>query len=86
MIKKKIGTILMFIGLLLGMAFFPYIPMGLFNIPYETFNTTMRAVYMTICDIGYMSILFLIYKDKIINDFKKYIKKFGVNFEQSFKY
>lgn len=86
MIKKKFGTILMFISLLLGMVFFPYIPMNLFNIPYESFDTTMRAIYMTICDIGYMSILFLIYKDKIIYDFKKYFKKFMSNFEESFKY
>ena len=41
---------------------------------------------MFLCDLGYIGVLFLIYKDKIINDFKKYFKKFGENFELSFKY
>lgn len=86
MFKKKIAPILVFIGLLLGMAYFPYIPMKLFNIQYDNFNMTMKMLYMIFCDIGYMLILFILYKDKIIKDFKKYFKKFGENFELSFKY
>lgn len=86
MFKKKILPIIIFIILLLGMAIFPYIPMELFNIDYNSFNTTMKAIYMMFCDIGFMVILFLLYKDKITNDFKKYFKKFGSNFELSFKY
>lgn len=86
MFKKKIVPVIVFLLLLFGMAYFPYIPMELFNIDYKHFSMTMQVIYMLLCDIGYMGILFLIYKDKIINDFKKYIKKFGVNFEQSFKY
>ena len=84
--KQRILYVITFILLLLGMMFFSYIPIELFNINYEAFSTTMKLVYMFICDIGYMLILFLIYKDKIINDFKDYFKNFGSNFELSFKY
>ena len=86
MFMKKILPTFMFIILLLGMAIFPYIPMELFNIDYNNFNVTMKVIYMLFCDIGFMVILFLLYKNKIINDFKKYFKKFGDNFELSFKY
>jgi len=86
MFKKKILPIITFVLLLFGMATFPYIPMKLFNIQYDKFNMTMKAIYMFLCDLGYMGVLFLIYKDKIIKDFKEYFKKFGSNFELSFKY
>lgn len=86
MFKKRIWPIIMFFLLLGGMAYFPYIPMKLFNIPYDSFNQTMKVLYMFFCDLGYMAILFLIYKDKIVKDFKDYFKKFMINFEESFKY
>ena len=86
MFKKKILPIIMFISLLFGMAIFPYIPMTLFKIPYENFNITMKILYMFFCDLGFMIVMFLIYKDKIIKDFKKYVKNFSTNFELSFKY
>lgn len=85
-IRDKILPIIIFILLLSGMAFFPYIPMLLFNIQINEFNATMRVLYMFFCDVGYMLILFVLYKNKIIKDFKEYIKKFGENFELSFKY
>ena len=86
MFKKKILPSIMFFILLFGMSYFPYIPMELFNIDYDSFNMTMKIIYMLFCDIGFMLILFFLYKDKIIKDFKSYFKKFGKNFEQSFKY
>ena len=86
MFKKKIIPIITFILLLAGMALFPYIPMELFRIPYESFSMTMKAIYLFLCDVGYMLVLFLLYKDKLIKDFKKYFKKFMPNFEESFKY
>ena len=86
MFKKKILPIIMFMVLLIGMAIFPYIPMELFNIDYNSFNMTMKAIYTVLCDIGFMLILFLLYKERIINDFKEYFKKFSSNFELSFKY
>lgn len=86
MFKKKILPIIIFILLLCGMAYFPYLPIELFNIPYDNFNITMKALYMTFCDIGFMIILFILYRDKIIEDFKKYFNNFLDNFELSFKY
>lgn len=87
--KNKIIPIIVFILLLFGMAYFPYLPMELLklvNVDYNNFNMIMKAFFMFFCDIGYMFVLFLIYKDKIIKDFKKYFKKFASNFELSFKY
>ena len=86
MIKKKILPIIKFVLLLLGMATFSYIPIMLFKIPYENFSITMKILYTFFCDIGFIIIMFLIYKDKLIKDFKKYIKKLSSNFELSFKY
>ena len=48
MFKKKILPIIVFVLLFAGMAFFPYIPMELFKIPYESFNMTMKAIYMIV--------------------------------------
>ena len=84
--KKYIMPFIIFIFLLVGMAFFPYIPIYLFKIPYESLNITIKAIYLILCDIGFMLILFLLYKDKIIKDFKNYFKKFMNNFEEGFKY
>jgi len=86
MFNKKILPIIVFVGLLFGMAYFPYLPMNLLNLPYNDFSMTMKILYTLFCDIGYMIILFLIYKDKIKNDFKDYFKNLGINFEKSFKY
>ena len=84
--KKKILPIIMFFILLLGMLVFPYIPMKLFNIKYDSFSLVMKTIYMFFCDVGYIIILFLIYKNKIIDDFKMFFKEFWKNFEESFKY
>lgn len=86
MFKKRILPIIIFVLLLMGMAYFPYIPMTLFNIQYDKLNTTVRILYTFLCDVGYMIILFLLYKDKLIKDFKEYFKNFATNFELSFKY
>ena len=86
MFEKKILPIIKFILLFLGMASFSSIPIALFNIPFDNFNITMKSIYMLLCDIGFIIIILLIYKDKIFKDFKDYFKKFFTNFEQSFKY
>lgn len=85
-ILPKILPIIIFILLFCGMAYFPYIPMSLFNIDYNNFSMTMKVIYTLLCDIGYMLVLFLIYKKKLIKDFKEYFKNFANNFELSFKY
>ena len=86
MFKKKILPLIMFILLLFGMAVFPLLPRFLFNIPYESFNMTMKVLYTFFCDVGYILILFILYKDKIVNDFRNYIKIFRDSFDVSFKY
>lgn len=86
MIKKKLAPIGMFLLLLLGMIIFPYIPIALFNIPYESYSEWMQILYTFFCDIGFILILFFLFKDKLINDFKLYFKNFRENFEKSFKY
>lgn len=86
MYKNKILPIIKFILLLIGMSIFPYIPISLFNIDYNSFNLTMKSIYMTFCNIGYILIVYLLYKEKIKKDFKNYFKKFSKNFEYSFKY
>ena len=86
MFKKRILPIFIFIFLLMGMAYFSYIPIALFKIPYETFSMPVKVVYNFLCDIGFMILLFLFYREKITKDFKEYFKNFKDNFEQSFKY
>lgn len=86
MIKKIIQPICIFIILLLGMAYFQYIPLKVFNIDINTFSDSMKILYMFASDVGFMIIIFFIYKETIIDNFKKYFKNFGKNFETSFKY
>lgn len=86
MLKKKILSIIIFLLLLLGMMIFPSLPIALLNINYDSFSLIAKTVYMTICDIIYMIIIFYLYKDKIVSDFKNYFKDFMSNFEYSFKF
>lgn len=86
MFKKKISSLILVFILLLGMMAFPYLPIVLFNIKYDSFGLVAKTVYMTICDIIYMVIIFFLYKEKIIKDFKNYFKNFMSNFEYSFKF
>ena len=86
MFEKKILPIIKFILLFLGMAGFSSIPIALFNIPFDSFNIIMKSIYMLLCDIGFIAILLLVYKDKIFKDFKDYFKNFFSNFERAFKY
>lgn len=86
MVKKTILPIMMFFMLLFGMAYFPYLPMELFNINYDAFSEGIKILYMLCCDIGFMIIIFTIYRKSLIKDFKEYFKKFRENFDISFKY
>lgn len=83
---KKITKILIFIILLLLMAIFPYIPIFLFKLNYESYSYTTKIIYNLICDIGFMIIIFFIYKNVLIQNFKDYFHNFKDNFEESFKY
>ncbi len=83
---KKIKPLLIFILLLLGMSYFPYIPMKIFNLDYNNFTQSMKIIYMVVCDIGFMIIMYMLYRDTLKDNFKKYFKNFGESFEKSFKY
>lgn len=86
MFKKKISKTVIFILLLLGLALFPYIPLKLFNIDINKFSNNMTILYNFLCDIGYMIIVFFIYKETLIEDFKKFKKNYKDEFDLSFKY
>lgn len=89
MLKKRLLPVGIFISLIIGMAYFPYIPilmLKLVGVDYTKFNMTMTILFNLFCNIGYMGVLFLVYKNKIINDFKKFKKGFRDNFDLSFKY
>lgn len=83
---KKLKPLGMFILLLLGMLFFSYLPISLFNIDISKFSPAMKVMYNFACDIGFMLIIFLIYWDTLKKDFKEYFKNFRENFEIAFKF
>lgn len=83
--KISISTCL-FITLLLGMILFKRIPLAIFNIDINRFSPNMQILYEFACDIGYMIILFFLYKDTLINDFKNFKKQFTKNMDICFKY
>lgn len=86
MFKKYILPIITFILLLLGMAYFQYIPMTIFNFNIGDLSQSMKIWYSVACDIGYIAIVYTLYHKKINKDFKEYFKSFTTNFETSFKY
>ena len=83
---SKILPIIMFVLLLLGMAFIPYIPLKIFNIDLKSLSESVKIWYNFFCDILFMVIVFFVYKRDYIKNFKDYFKSFGTHFEESFKY
>lgn len=84
--KKRLFNIFVFCILLFAMFLWPSVPVWIFNIPYKKLSLTVQVIYNFICDFVFIAFVFFIYKDKIVNDFKSYFKKFRDNFETSFKY
>ena len=84
--KNKILPLLVFIFLLLCMAFLPYVPLKIFNISIDSLSQNVKVWYNFFCDILFIGIVFMIYKKEYIRDFKNYFKSFSSNFERSFKY
>ena len=82
---KKVYPILIFLILLIGMIIFPYLPMELFHFNINNLSPGMKILYSFVCDLGYMIIIFLIYKDKIIKEFKEYFNNFKDNFKSSLR-
>ena len=83
---KKISPILIFIFLILGIDLFSYIPIVLFHININNLSMTMRIIYTLCTDIGFMIIIFTLYRKELIENFKEYFKHFTKNFNISFNY
>lgn len=84
--SKEIFNIFKICLLILLVLFYSSIPIYLFKIDFNNLSLTMQVIYYLICDITFMMIIFLIYHNTFIKDFKKYFKDFKNNFEISFKY
>ena len=86
----KIKTFLLktsiFIILLVGMAYFQYIPLLLFKIDINRFSQSMKILYSFACSVGLMIIIFFLYKDTLIENFKQFFKNFKKNIDTCFKY
>ena len=86
MTQKRIKPILIFILLFIGMALFSYIPMLLFKIDLDSLSEKMRILYQLSCDIGFMLIVFTLYRISLVEDFNNYKNNFKDIFAISFKY
>ena len=84
--SKKRYPIFIFILLFIGMFLFPYIPLELFHINLDNLNDKMKIMYQLSCDIGYMLIVFMLYRSILVKNFKKYIKDFKKIFKLSITY
>ena len=84
--NNKVKPIIIFILLLLGMAFIPYIPLMILNIKIDSLSQSVKIWYNFFCDIVFIIIVFMIYKDDYIKNIKDYFKSFGDHFEEAFKY
>ena len=85
-LKNIYLPILLFITLLLGMAYFQYIPAKLLKINLETISTTSKIVYSIICDALFMLFVYLLYRKTINKNFKDFFSNFKDNIETSLKY
>ena len=71
-LKNIYLPILLFIILLLGMAYFQYIPAKLLKINLETISTTSKIIYSIICDALFMLFVYLLYRKTINKNFKDF--------------
>ena len=85
-IKNKFKPTMLFIVLFLLMLIFPYIPLEIFRIDLDKLSFNYKVLYNFMCDIGFMIILFMIYKNELIIKFKEYFKNFRENINTTFKY
>lgn len=84
--NNKILPIVVFILLLFGMAYMPYIPIKILKINLDNLSQNVKIIYNFFCDIIFMLIVFILFKNDYIKNFKNYSKDFFKNFETSFKY
>ena len=85
-IKNKFKPTILFIVLFLLMLIFPCIPLEIFRIDLDKLSFNYKVLYNFMCDIGFMIILFMIYKNELIIKFKEYFKNFRENINTTFKY
>lgn len=85
-IKNKFKPTMLFIVLFLLMLIFPCIPLEIFRIDLDKLSFNYKVLYNFMCDIGFMIILFMIYKNELIIKFKEYFKNFRENTNTTFKY
>ena len=81
--NNKVKSIIIFILLLLGMAFIPYIPLMILNIKIDGLSQGVKIWYNFFCDIVFIIIVFMVYKDDYIKNIKDYFKSFGDHFEEA---
>jgi len=86
-IKKKTLLTIKTIGLILLLLIGPSFIILLFGNNYNNFSTNNRVLISFIANLIILAILFILYKDTLIKDFKNFFnKKIGENIETSFKY
>ena len=83
---KKLYPIIIFILILVGMDLFTYIPIVLFHIDINSFSIKLRVIYTLCTDIGFMIIIYTLYKKILDKSFKDYVHNFSNNFTLSIKY
>lgn len=83
---NKIINIIKSISLILLILIFPIIFLSILNIDITTITDKEYLLYLTISNLILLIIFFIIYRKTLIEDFKKYIKNFNTNIEQSIKY
>ena len=83
---KKYSPVVIFILLLIGMDLFAYIPIELFHIDMTGLSTSAKIIYTFITDIIFMTIVFLIYRKRIVKEFREYFKNFDDNLFTSLEY
>ena len=83
---KKITPVIIFIMLVILMDTFPYIPIAIFNIKINNLSETMKIIYNLCTDIGFIIIVYTLYRNRINKEFKEYIYNIKDNINISINY
>ena len=67
-------------------SLFSIIPIYLFNIDINNCNTTLYNILRILPNIGQALVLFFMYRNEIVDDFKKFINNFGKYSDIAIKY
>ncbi|MBR7042182.1 MAG: CPBP family intramembrane metalloprotease [Bacilli bacterium] len=83
---KKYTPVIIFMLLLVGMDLFAYIPIKVFNIDMKSLSTSTMIIYNFISDLVFLTIVFLIYRKKLIKEFREFFSNFSDNIFISLEY